>query len=272
MNEPEIPRAPFDEVTSVTMTSPGRFTADVHPGWAISGKPNGGYLLAILGRAAANTSSHPDPVAASAHYLRSPEPGPVTVETEVVREGRSASQLRARMSQAGRPCVEALITTGDLGDADGHWTRGLPNPQHRTYDDCVPLTRGSREWARITILDQVDLRLDPDVLGFAKGCPSGNGELRGWLALPDREAFDPISLLYAVDSFPPATFEVELTGWVPTIELTAYIRAIPAPGPVRILQRAQLISGQRVDQACFVWDSRGALVAQATQLAGVRLG
>ena len=85
-------------------------------------------------------------------------------------------------------------------------------------------------------------------------------------------ANSPISLLYAVDAFPPATFEIEQTGWVPTLELSAYVRALPAPGPVQVLQRAQLIDAQRVDETCFVWDSAGRLVAQATQLAGIRLG
>jgi hypothetical protein len=41
---------------------------------------------------------------------------------------------------------------------------------------------------------------------------------------------------------------------------------------VQILQRANLIDAQRVDEACFVWDRTGRLVAQGTQLAGVRLG
>ena len=100
----------------------------------------------------------------------------------------------------------------------------------------------------------------------------GGVELRGWLALPAGEAFDPSSLLYAVDAFPPATFDIELAGWVPTLELTAYVRALPAPGPVRVLQQAQLIDGRRVDEACFVWDTTGRLVAQGTQLAGIRLG
>jgi hypothetical protein len=63
-----------------------------------------------------------------------------------------------------------------------------------------------------------------------------------------------------------------MTGWVPTLELTVYVRALPVPGPVRILQKAQLIDGQRFDEACFVWDSSGRLVAQGTQLAGIRLG
>ena len=62
------------------------------------------------------------------------------------------------------------------------------------------------------------------------------------MARPARgEAFDPASLLFAVDAFPPATFDIEFSGWVPTLELTAYVRAVPAPGPVRVLQRAQLI-------------------------------
>jgi hypothetical protein len=119
---------------------------------------------------------------------------------------------------------------------------------------------------------QVEVRLEPDSAGFMRGAPSGRGELRGWLALPGGEPFDALSLLYAVDAFPPATFDIEMSGWVPTFELTAYVRAVPAPGPVRVLQRAQLIQGHRVDEACFVWDRDGRLVAQATQLAGIRLG
>jgi hypothetical protein len=39
-----------------------------------------------------------------------------------------------------------------------------------------------------------------------------------------------------------------------------------------VLQRAQLIEAGRGDEACFVWDRTGRLVAQGTQLAGIRLG
>ena len=125
--------------------------------------------------------------------------------------------------------------------------------------------------ARVAILDQIDVRLEPGSRGFLSGQPSGTGELRGWLALPGGEAFDPASLLFALDAFPPATFEIEFSGWVPTLELTAYVRALPAPGPVRILQRAQLIEAQRVDESCYVWDARGRIVAHGSQLAGIRL-
>ena len=75
-----------------------------------------------------------------------------------------------------------------------------------------------------------------------------------------------------MDAFPPATFDIEFSGWVPTLELTVYIRALPAPGPVRVLQRAELIDALRVDESCYLWDRSGRLVAQGRQLAGVRLG
>ena len=121
-------------------------------------------------------------------------------------------------------------------------------------------------------MDQIEVRLEPGSTGFTTGRPRGQGALRGWLALPGNEPFDPTSLLFAVDAFPPATFDIEFTGWVPTLELTVYVRALPAPGPVRVLQRAQLIDAHRVDESCHIWDRTGRLVAHGSQLAGLRLG
>jgi hypothetical protein len=212
-------------------------------------------------------------IAASAHYLRSPEPGSVLIEAEALRTGRSASQSRVRMLQAGTACVEALITTSTISpDATPYWGGGLPPVGTATYDDCIPLVARSPEGLSVAIMDQVEVRIEPGSAGFLHEQPTGRGELRGWLSLPGEEAFDPAALLYAVDAFPPATFDIEFAGWVPTLELTAYVRARPAPGPVRVLQAARLIDGQRVDEACYIWDCTGRLVAQATQLAGVRLG
>jgi hypothetical protein len=261
----------FGTVSAVRPSGPGRFVGEIDPEWTIDGKPNGGYLLAMLGRAATWNASHDHVVAASALYLRSPSPGPVLVEVELLRAGRSASQLRARMTQDGVDCVEALITSAHLETtAEPGWSRWLPEVAPLPMDRCQRLTPDLPDGRVVAIVGQVDLRLDPETAGFTRGSPRGCGELRGWLALPDGEEFDATSLLYAVDAFPSATFDVEYSGWVPTIELTAYVRALPAAGPVRILQRAQLIEAGRVDEVCLVWDHRGRLVAQGSQLAGIR--
>jgi hypothetical protein len=140
------------------------------------------------------------------------------------------------------------------------------------WEECERLVPVLPTGEVVAMLEQVEVRLEPATRGFLSGQPSGRGELRGWLALPADEAFDPVSLLFAVDAFPPATFDIEFAGWVPTLELTAYVRALPVPGPLQIVQRAQLIAAERVDEVCYVWDSAGRLVAQGTQLAGIRLG
>lgn len=263
----------FSAVSALRPVDDGRFEGEVDADWTIGGKPNGGYLLAMLGRVAVEVGAHPHVLSASAVYLRSPAPGPVTVEGQVLRTGRSASQLRARMGQEGRACVEALFTTAELRvDGDPYWAAGAQPPEIAEFDSCLRVPGRSPLGVPVAILDQVDLRLDPATAGFARGAPTGRGELRGWLSLPGEEPFDPVSLLYAVDALPPATFDVAPTGWVPTLELTVYIRALPAAGPVRVLHKASLIDAEKVDEACLVWDGRGRLVAQATQLAGVRLG
>lgn len=263
----------FSEVNAVTPAGDGTFTAELSPEWTIGGKPHGGYLLAMLGRAAVAVVEHEHVLAISAHYLMPPDPGPVAIETEVLRAGRSASQVRARMLQGGKACVEALVTIGTLDpDVKPYWEGGMFNLEPLERDHGVRIEGVSPSGLAITMMSQVDLRIDPSCLAFATGEPSGRGELHGWLELGGGENFDPYSLVFAVDSFPPATLDIEVTGWVPTLELTVYVRALPAPGPVRILQKAVLVDAGRVDEICYVWDSTGRLVAQGTQLAGIRLG
>jgi hypothetical protein len=263
----------FAQVSSIRAREVRIFEAEISRAWTIASKPNGGYLLALLGRAASALNGSGDVVAASAHYLRSPAPGPVEIEGELLRRGRSISQVRARMSQGGRLCVESLMSTSELDPSTAPcWDAGVPDVLHVPFDDCIRLRPVTPDGSRVAMFDQVEVRLDPEWSGVMNGRPSGRGELRGWLKLPLQENFDPISLLYAVDALPPPTFDTDFTDMVSTAELTVYVRAIPAPGPVRIVTRARLIDPQWVDHTCDVWDGTGRLVAQATPLAKRPLG
>ncbi|HEX6872313.1 MAG TPA: thioesterase family protein [Micromonosporaceae bacterium] len=263
--------AGFDMATAVEVDA-ARYTAQLDPDWTVGGRPNGGYLLAILARAAIaadDQGAHPHPLSASAVYLNPPEVGPATVEVEPLRRGRTASHLRARLSQRGRPCVEALFTLGRLTGDNGRTWIDAPAPELADEAECLlspiePPGTGMR----IAMLGQLRQRLD---LNASFGQPE-SGEIRGWLRFADETPFDPVSLLFAADSFPPATLTLGSIGWVPTLELTVYVRAEPAPGPLRVRQRARLLSANLVDQVCEVWDSRGQVVAQASQLAAVRMG
>ena len=69
----------FADVSALRETAPHAFAAEIDPAWTIAGKPHGGYLLALLARSAVAVGRHPHVLAASAHYLRAPEPGPASV-------------------------------------------------------------------------------------------------------------------------------------------------------------------------------------------------
>lgn len=270
-----------DAAAAETAVGPGgvvTYDIGVDPGWVIGDKPNGGYLLATMARAAVAGAAaiegpaHPHPMAASATYISSPTPGPAQVEVEILRRGRRMSQARARLVRDGAPFVEAGFTLGLLDGATQPWWSDLAAPEIPPPDACVAVAGTAPGGIRLPIMDRVDIRLDPAVTGFREGRPGGGGELRGWLSFRDGHTPDPVSLLYVLDAFPPATFELAATGWVPTFALTAYVRAVPAPGPLLVRQRAALVEADTVDEVCHVWDSRGRLVAQATQLAGIRVG
>jgi hypothetical protein len=270
--------AGFDAATAVHRRAGdgGRYDVELDPDWRIGTKPNGGYLLAVLARAAVDAAGegevdHPHPTAVSAHFLAAPDSGPASVEVEVLRRGRSASQLRASVTAGGRRCVEALVTCGRLPDAADAWWTDLAPPPLPPEQSCVLAPHDSPMF-RVPLLKVVQERIDPATAGFAVGRPSGRGEIRGWVRLADGRPPDPLALLVAADCLPPATFDLGmLGGWVPTIELTVYVRAVPTPGPLRVRLRAGLVAADRVDETCEVWDSRGHLVATGYQLAAVRL-
>lgn len=282
--DPDQPATEFDAATAVAARPgrPGAYDAHVDEGFTVGPKPNGGYLLATAARAVGDAlgvagSDHRDALAATAHYLWAPDPGPAEVTVEVLRTGRSASQARAVLSQAGRRCVDATFTMGTLPDASGPgpapaatWS-ARPPVELPPREDClrIPARREGAPFV-VSIMDRTDLRLDPAVMTWALGAPTGRGELRGWIGFADGRAPDPLGLLFFLDALPPATFDISPSGWVPTLSLTTYLRARPVPGPLRIVQRAQVIADGRVDELCEIWDQADRLVGQATQLAGIR--
>ena len=117
-------------------------------------------------------------------------------------------------------------------------------------------------------MGKVELRLHPADAGFFDGAKAGEARMRGWFRLRDGEPIDSAALVMAVDAFPPTIFNVDLpVAWVPTVELTAHVRARPAPGWLRCEFRTRFVSGGRLEADGLVWDEPGTLVAQSRQLA-----
>lgn len=260
----------FKEATCVEATGPGEFRADLDAQWRVGEKLHGGYLLAVVARAAADLAEHPHLTAISGSFPMAPDPGPATVQVEFLQASRTLTQLRARLLQNGRSCVEALITQGTLTEDDPWWTNAepveLPAPQDLLR---FPATPPGGTFS-IPFLDIVETRVDPTRLGFATGEPSRTGVITTWQRMEDAD-WDPLSLLVALDPVPPVSYDLGAPGWAPTLQLSAYIRRLPAPGPVLVRMNANDVTHNRMDETVLAWDSTGRLVAQANQFAAVRI-
>lgn len=276
----------FDRDTELTRREPGVYDIDLSAGWTIISAVNGGYLLAVLGRALADALPHADPFTISAHYLTASSPGPAVVRTDVVRTGRTLSTGQASLFQCddqGHEVerIRVLASYGDLDSLpDDVRTTAKPpaippmdqcfGPQDAASDVRLP-SGGAPVSGSSAIADRLMLRLDPSTLGWAVGAPSGKGEMRSWFGLADGRDADPFSLLLAVDALPPTAFEIGLSGWVPTVELTVHVRCRPAPGPLRVSITTRNLAGGFLEEDAEVWDSADRLVAQSRQLARARL-
>jgi acyl-CoA thioesterase len=254
--------------------SRGAWTAELGAGWRIADAVNGGLLLALAGNALRHElgteRGHGDPLSISAYYLSAAVPGPATVSTQILRSGRQMSTGQVSISQqTERGPVErlrALATFGELPPADGAPVRSTA-PDMPSPDACVRAAEAPAGLLKhADFLDRVDVRLDPATAGWAVGRPSRRGEIRGWLRMPDRRAPDPLLLLLAVDALPPVGFDLGLAGWMPTLELTTYVRARPAPGWLRLALSSRHHEGGFLEEDAEVWDSTGRLVAQSRQL------
>ena len=260
----------FDLATAVR-GGPERWAAEVDPGWTVAGRPNGGYLLALVTRAALKVAGQPHPLAVSAHFLSPSDPGPAELEVRRLRAGRSLSTARVTLAQGGQARLEALVTAGRVDpDAGPGWRRGTGPAGLPPVEACVAAQPELPGGMRANLLDHLNLRLDPATVGWAAGRPGGRLEMRGWVRFSDGRAADPLALLQVVDALPPTSFDLGLASWAPTVELTVYLRGLPAPGWLACVVTGQLWQGGWFDEEAEVWDSAGRLVAQSRQLAGAR--
>ncbi|GAA5145241.1 thioesterase family protein [Nocardioides marinquilinus] len=259
----------LDRATAVTGQD-GAYRAGLDAGWVVGGGVNGGYLLAVAAQAlGAELADRPDPVALSAYYLSASRPGPADVDVRVLREGGSTATAAADVSQDGVARLSVLATFGDLGrQADDVRTTAV-RPDLPPPEECVSHRDATPEefLDASPLLRRFDLRFDPAALGWARGRPDDSGVLTAWFRLEDEREPDPLALLLAVDALPPVTFTFGAMGWAPTLELTAHVRARPAPGWLLVTHRTRNMAGGLFEEDCEVWDAAGRLVAQSRQLA-----
>ena len=271
MTFPESERA-LREAAAVEPLSPGRFGVNLSQYYTVVGRPNGGYLQCVMSNAAIAAASeegahHLHATAITTNYIGAPEVGSAELETTVRRVGRGVSFVHVVLVQAGQVCTESLVTVGTLQEDSEVRYADATAPEMAPLEECM----GPTDTMEVNIRSVVDVRLDPSSAGWWNGEVSKKGEIKAWMRLNDGDAsWNAWSVLFASDAMPPATFPLGSSGWVPTLQLTSYVRRIPTSEWLRVRQWCVVIADGLVDERCELFDDRGELVASSSQLAMVR--
>jgi acyl-coenzyme A thioesterase PaaI-like protein len=250
------------------------FRAELNEHWTIGPKVHGGAMLALCANAARTAhGGHPDaalqPVAVSGSFLGAPNPGPMRLVASLRKRGRRVSVVDVELSQGDRTAVHAVVT--------------LSQPEHHvppllSVNPVVPLMPAEPPPEVEPIGPGHPME---DVVHLARGCdirtalrtlgPRADGgppAIQMWVR-PKDAAPDVLFALLCGDISAPVTFAVDRRGWAPTVQLTAYLRAVPADGWLRVICTTVQIGQDWFDEDHTVVDCEGRIVVQTRQLAMV---
>ena len=258
----------FDRDTAIEQVGDGAFTASIDSEqWGVPRGPNGGYIAAIVLRAMEGMVPADRPARSlTLHYLRPPADGPVRVDVQVEREGRSLTALSARMSQDGRDLVLALgAFAGDFPTSADYATPAPDVPAPEEIDVVEPHPKLPPIAHRFAVRP---------VFGAKPFSEADEAVTGGWLALREPRPLDATLLAMYSDAWLPSPF-VRLGAPVPapTVDLTIHFRdpeaaaRVGAGEPVLARFRSTSSAGGFFEEDGEMWSRDGVLLAQSRQLA-----
>jgi acyl-CoA thioesterase len=279
---------PFLDGTIVHAEGDGRYTARIDEIWNLRPMPQGGFVTALALRAMAAELDDPDQTLRSAHttFAAQVASGPVEIDTELLRRGRSMSHLRAEVRNPG--AARGHLTTGIFGRTrDGYDFTDLEPPVDVPHpDDCPsfrdPLPPGvDDDWEPMPFWEQV-IEGRP-VQGHPpwEDYEPDRAERVQWYAfddppLLDDGTLDPFALAVVVDVMPGAVGEKlgpqDRTWFAPSVDLTIHVLDEARSGTLLGHNRARHAGDGYASADMALWDygpdqrDEPRLVAYATQV------
>jgi Thioesterase-like superfamily len=262
----------FADAMALQQVDHGVYDATLNSHWTIGPKLHGGVMMALCAAAAREAHGGPmQPIAVSASYLSAPEPGPLRVRTFIRKPGRRVTVVDVELIQGGRTAVHAVVT---LSEPEHHVPPLLsanpvvPLMAPEPPPDIEPIGPGHPMAGTVNYAECCDIRpllSSVPTEGTADGRPP---VIQIW-ARPKAEPPDILFALMCGDISMPVAFAVGRTGWAPTVQLTAYLRGLPADGWLRVVCTTTQIGQDWFDEDHIVVDCEGRIVVQTRQLAMV---
>jgi Thioesterase-like superfamily len=275
----------FTTAMTLREVDPGVYEGELDKHWTIGPKVHGGAMLALCANAARTAcggrSAGPEPVlqpvAVSASYLWAPDPGLMRLVTSIRKRGRRISVVDVELMQGDRTAVHAVVNLGEPehfppgGRAapllSANPVVGLMAPE--PPEDIAPIGPGHPLAGLVHLGEGCDVRPLLSTLASARDGEAGRPPVLQMWARPRGVAPDALFALMCGDLSAPVTFAVDRTGWAPTVQLTTFLRGLPADGWLRVLCTCVEIGHDWFDEDHTVVDSLGRIVVQSRQLAMV---
>lgn len=258
----------FTDAMALTDAGGGVYHGELNEHWTIGPKVHGGAMLALCANAARiEHAGDAQPIAMSGNFLWAPDPGPMHVITTVRKRGRRVSLIDVELNQGDRTAVRAAVT---LGDPEHHVAPlvsvnpVIPLMQPDPPPGLEPIGEGHPMADIVHLAHGCDIR--PSLTTMEPRSDGGPPVIEYWVR-PKGVAPDVLFALLCGDVSAPVTFGVNRFGWAPTVQLTAYLRTLPADGWLRVLCTTVQIGQDWFDEDHIVVDCEGHIVVQSRQLA-----
>ena len=272
----------FTDAMALTPDGDGVYHGELNEHWTIGPKVHGGAMLALCANAARmehsggqgddpgdQASGAAQPIAVTANYLWAPDPGPMRLVTSVRKRGRRVSLVEVELMQGDRTAVRTSVT---LGEPEHHvapllsFNPVVPLMTPEPPPGLAPIGPGHPMADIVHLAHGCDIR--PALTTYGPRSDGGPPVIEMWVR-PRDSAPDILFALLCGDVSAPVTFAVNRTGWAPTVQLTAYLRGLPADGWLRVICTTMQIGRDWFDEDHVVVDCEGRIIVQTRQLAMV---
>jgi hypothetical protein len=262
----------FSDAMAVRKIGDDLYAGELNKVWTIGPKLHGGVMLSLCAAAAREAHGGAvQPVSVSANYLSAPSPGVLHLQTFVRKRGRTVSVVDVELMAAGsdKTAVHAVVTLGEPEHLvppllSNNPVVSLMSPEPPAH--LEPIAPGHPMFGTVNYWEGVEVR---PLMSSVPDGPSADGTppvIQIW-ARPRGLAPDILFALMCGDVSMPVAFAVGRRGWAPTVQLTAYLRGLPADGWLRVMATTTQIGQDWFDEDHVVVDSEGRIIVQTRQLA-----
>jgi acyl-CoA thioesterase len=270
--------AVFTETTQVERVDAGRYGATVDEGWNLRPLPQGGIVTALALRAMTDELDTGQRLRTlHTTFAAQVSSGPVDIEVELLRRGRSMSQARAEVRNPGAD--RGHLTTAVFGSTrEGFEFTDLVRPDVPPPEDCPsfrdPPPPGVQRWDPLPFWSRVEGRPAIGIPPWDTETPRTTSMNAVWHRFDeppmlDDGTLDPLAVVTLADVMPGAVGQrigqQERMWFGPSVDLTVHVLAEARTEWLLFVNRARHAGDGYASVDAELW-SGDHLVAYATQV------